>query len=66
MSNIQTILIPKHFTIQQAKNWLYDHGYKFNKIDDDVHFYRFRQRPPTNGHYYTITLSNGIHLVYSN
>jgi hypothetical protein len=61
---LQTILIPKkHFSLPGAIKWLIDHNYSHCKVDTTDKFYRFRQREPQGGHYYTITLANGIELV---
>lgn len=63
---IQTILFPrKSFTIPEAIQWLDSHKYNHHKIDKTSNFYRFRQVNPTShSNYYTITLKNGVELVY--
>jgi len=61
---LQTILVPKnHFTKSEAIQWVMRHHH-VSKIDTTDKYYRFRQQPPNNGHYYTITLPNRIELVY--
>ena len=63
---IQTILFPrKLFSVPEAMHWLESHKYNHHKIDKTANFYRFRQIAPTShSSYYTITLKNGIELVY--
>lgn len=62
---LQTILFPKKkFTMTEAIVWLQEHKYHAGKVDTGNNYLRFRQRNPTGLHYYTITLPNGIELVY--
>ena len=62
---LQTILIPRsNFTLDQAIEWLKQHGHSHKKVDETEHFYRFRQLPPGFNRYYTKTLPNGIELVH--
>jgi len=61
---VQSVLIPKTFTIEYAKNWLKEHKYKYNKIDVTDKFYRFRQTEPNpSKRYYTKVLDNGVELI---
>jgi 16S rRNA G966 N2-methylase RsmD len=46
--------------------WLYDHGFKFNKIDEKEHYYRFRQTNPNKYTHYTtkeIDKKKGIKFI---
>ena len=62
---LQTVLFPKSkFSVQSAITWLINHKYTSQKIDSTGKFYRFRQRQPSQGAYYTVKLPNGIELVY--
>jgi len=63
---LQTILIPKDkFNLMKARKWLRDNNHSYYKIDVTPKFYRFRQVDPTPGSsYYTISLPDGIDLVY--
>jgi hypothetical protein len=62
---IQTVIFPKkHWNKQAAIRWLLDKGFLFTSIDTTTNFYRFRQSPPTNKKYYTVTLPNHVELVY--
>jgi hypothetical protein len=64
---LQTILIPKvKFSLPDAVEWVRDHHYNHHKVDITDRFYRFRQHTPFKGSYYTVTLPNGIELVYEN
>lgn len=62
--HIQSVVFPKsRFTQKQALKWLYEHGYKYNKIDITHNMYRFRQHDPSGLSYYTKVLPNGVHLI---
>lgn len=61
---LQTILVPKNFSLSSAMMWVLDHNYKINKIEYTENFYRFRQRRPRKlAKYYSIKLNNGVVLV---
>lgn len=61
---VQSVVFPKSlFTQREAIKWLYDHHYKYQKIDITPNTYRFRQHNPFREHYYTKTLPNGVILV---
>ena len=63
---LQTILIPTDkFNLMKARKWLKDNNHSYHKIDVTQNFYRFRQIDPTPGNsYYTVSLPDGIDLVY--
>jgi hypothetical protein len=63
---LQTILFPrKFFTLPEAILWLTTHNYRHSKVDITTNFLRFRQHEPTShGNYYTVTLKNGVEMVY--
>jgi hypothetical protein len=63
---LQTILFPKNkFSNLEAIKWTRDHGHIVHKIDLTDKFIRIRQKQPfPHGEYYTITLKNGVELVY--
>jgi len=62
---VQTILVPKKFTLSQAKKEVTKRGYEVKKIDKTKNYYRFRQiDPDPTKDYYTISLKNGIKVVY--
>lgn len=63
---LQSIIIPKSkFTKREAIQWMINHKYHVYKIDVTDRFYRFRQREPrSHGNYYTVSLPNGIELIY--
>ena len=44
---VQSVLLRKDkFSLDEAKGWLLNHGYKFYKVDMTPEFYRFRQVEP--------------------
>lgn len=67
---LQTILVPRTFTSAQANKWIRDHGYKTHhrgkSVDITDNYYRYRQSDPRHGRYFTVTLSNGIEMIYVN
>jgi hypothetical protein len=65
-SKVQTVLIPESWSLKEAKAWLEAHKYKHSKVDITENFYRFRQRPPGGGKYFTVSLPNGVELVFEN
>ena len=62
-SKVQTVLIPESWALKDAKEWLAAHKYKHTKVDITQNFYRFRQRKPSGGSYFTVKLPNGVELV---
>jgi hypothetical protein len=61
---VQTVLIPYTWDLEYAIDWLVEHGYKFNKVDQKGNYWRFRQvKPNPNMKYYTYSLSNGVKIV---
>lgn len=65
---VHTILFPidgkYKFEVQQAKDWLKNHNYKYGKMRTTTGFMRFNQIPSIEGgQYYTIILKNGVQLV---
>lgn len=60
---VQSVLIPKTFSLQQASQWLTDH--KLRQVTPEVTdtHYRFRQFKPCRTSYRTKTLDNGIIVV---
>lgn len=64
---LQTILIPRaKFSVTEAIEWVRDHQYHHHKLDITGNYYRFRQHAPVRGSYYTVSLKNGVQLVYEN
>lgn len=63
---LQTILIPKSFTLEDANKWMILHNYPIKKIDSKHNYYRYRQEEPPQHAvtYFSKKLSNGIILVY--
>jgi len=44
---VQTVLLKRsHFTSQEAKKWIKEHGYHLTMPDTTAHYFRFRQFPP--------------------
>jgi hypothetical protein len=69
MLKIQTVLIPRTFTLKMARAWIKLHKYKLTfrgkPVDITTYFYRFRQaavRP--HARYFTQVLPNGVELVF--
>jgi len=61
---VQSVLIPRDkFSLEEATNWLTEHKFRLLKVDVTDEYYRFRQRPPSRGSYYTKSLDNGIKLI---
>jgi len=64
MSILQSILIPKTWSLSVARNWLKDHNYKSSKVDLIKDYWRFRQvNPRKNVRYRTFELPNGIKYI---
>lgn len=65
MPKPQSIIFDKHmFTKAQAIYWLTKNNYKHHKIDITNNFYRFRQRPPVTGNYYSKYITPGILFIF--
>lgn len=64
-SVVQSVLINKHnFTLNEAKKWLKENGFRFYKVDETENFYRFRQVEPKGFKYYRIKkITDNIELV---
>jgi len=64
--SLQTVLFPKSkYSVADAVDWLIARKMTAVKVDRTANFLRFRQRQPSShGSYYTITLPDGIELVY--
>lgn len=61
---VQSVVFPKSkFTQREALKWLYEHDYKYHKIDITPNTYRFRQHDPIRDHYYSKELPNGVILI---
>lgn len=65
---VQSVLIPKDkFTLQEAKKFIKDNGYKLTyygkSVDITRNYYRYRQRKPTGHSYYISTIKGGVKLV---
>jgi hypothetical protein len=62
---LQTVLFPKSkFSVHDASMWLTQHKYYSGKVDAGKDYWRFRQRTPHGGSYYTVTLPSGVEMVY--
>lgn len=63
---LHTILIPLTYSIIQAKKWLDSHGYQKYRHRTTKNFHRYNQGVPavSKAAYNTVTLDNGIELVY--
>lgn len=61
---VQSVVFPKSkFSQSEALKWLYNHNYKYHKIDITPNTYRFRQHEPSGSKYISKTLDNGVILV---
>ena len=65
VSEVQSIIFKKNkMNPQQCVEWLYDHGFKYNKIDEKKHYYRFRQTNPKRyTHYTTKEIDKNIKFI---
>lgn len=44
---VQSVLLRKEkFSLDEAKDWILNHGYKLVKVDTTPEYYRFRQMDP--------------------
>lgn len=66
-TTVQTLILHKdHFTLDQAEDWVEDHGYKLETCEETADTYRFRQRLPKKfwpGSFRTITFGDGVAAV---
>ena len=63
-NRVQSVLIPKKYSVAESKQWLKDNGFKFIKVHTTKTYHRFRQfSPKKGGNYYSLKLKNGIILV---
>ena len=61
---LQTILIPRTFTLAESKRWLKEHNYVNSYYRTTKNFRQFMQTFPIEGSKYTSkVLPNGIELV---
>lgn len=71
---VQSVLIPKKMSLDEAHKWLKKNNYKLKfygkSVDITNGYYRFRQHRPLNDYekkkgsfYVTYKLSNGIKLI---
>ena len=50
----------------EAVAWVASHKHSHDKVDVGPGYYRFRQHAPVHhGRYYTVTLKNGVEMVYN-
>ena len=64
-TTIQTIEIPKTWTLGRSADWLLRNGYSIIDKRETTHFRRFLQTLPIiNAHYYSKKLDNGVILVF--
>ena len=63
---LQTVLVPRRiFGIFEAIGWCREHKYKVTKLDMTKDYFHFRQtKPSLLKDYYTVSLPNGVLLVY--
>jgi hypothetical protein len=62
--NIQTIEIPKTFTLSQARTWLKQHGFLYKNYRRTTNYMRFIQNDVIKGaEYYSKKLPNGVIIV---
>ena len=63
---LHAVLFPKNkYTIEDAKQWLRIHNYKYIHNKDTTNIHRFRIREQIKNYsFYTIKFKNGIDFVY--
>jgi hypothetical protein len=67
MSRLQTIVFDKKlFTKNTAINWMHTHGHPIYKIDVTTNHFRFRQKSPGTGSYYSKYIEPGVLFVFEN
>lgn len=63
--SLQTIEIPRDFTLKESRNWLKTHGYIWQNYRTTKNFRRFIQAYDIKeAKYYSKKLNNGIVLVF--
>lgn len=67
-SSVQSVIFnKKYYTEEQARNWLYSHGFKTNykpKPHITKNFIRYRQfEPPAGSNYITKLIGRGVELI---
>jgi hypothetical protein len=64
---IQSILFNKEkYDVNKASLWLYEHNFKFNKVDITDNYLRFRQsRPSKKYKYYTKNINKNIKFIFA-
>lgn len=63
--NLQTIEIPKKYSLKDAQIWLQGHGFLYKNYRETVNFYRFIQNDVIRGaRYFSDKLPNDIIFVY--
>jgi hypothetical protein len=64
-SDVQSVIFDKDkWTIETAKEWLANHDFKSNKVDEKEDTYRFRQQDPSGfKRFRTISGGDGINLI---
>lgn len=60
---VQSVIIPKSWSIKRCIAWLDKHGFIHPKVHTTANYHRFRQLPPRGTKYYMVKLRNGIGLV---
>lgn len=63
--SLQTIEIPKTWSLNDSRQWLKNHGYLWQYYRTTKNMRRFAQTYDiAQSHFYSIKLSNGIVMVY--
>lgn len=63
--SLQTIEIPKEFSLKESRDWLKKHGYLYQNYRTTTNFRRFIQAYDVkNASFYSKKLNNGIVLVF--
>lgn len=63
--SLQTIEVPKGYTLQESRDWLKTHGYLYQNYRTTTNFRRFIQAYDVKGaSFYSKKLPNGVILVF--
>lgn len=63
--SLQTIEVPKNYTLQDSRDWLKKHGYLYQNYRTTTNFRRFIQAYDVKGaSFYSKKLPNGVVLVF--
>jgi len=67
-TEVQTVILSKERfeTLEEAKNWITEHDFTDEKVDETENSWRFRQFPPTKcqeGTFRTIDITDGVNAV---